>query len=385
VTLNAESIQVMNFANGLKELGHDVEINAPFISHAIKHDEAIKQGRSKEGININFVPVINLKYLRPLSFLFLSPLYILFYLLKKRTDAVICFDLCNAPFIIPAVKTFGFPVLLYLNSIISEDMEIAGRNKLLIWLVERCYRMNVRLSNLVAVVAVPIREYIIEKKCKAPDKVEVIRDAVDTERFKVMDKEAACRELGLSPSFIYIGFVGSLCPWHGVDYLIKAAPFILKEDERIRFIIVGDGMMRKELSEMADKRAISDKIIWTGFVPYEKVPLYIAAFDAAVIFFKSKMQKKMRKNYGSPMKIFEYFACGRAVIASPGPEYGDFVEELGAGLSIDPENSEDFAKKVISLIKDKERLRQMGNNGRKAMVEGHTWKTRAKEMEELLK
>ncbi|MBI5374035.1 MAG: glycosyltransferase family 4 protein [Candidatus Schekmanbacteria bacterium] len=371
---------MINFAKGFKELGHDVEIIAPFIRSAIRHDKSIKQSKYKEGININFVPVINLKYLRPLSFLFLSPIYILFYLFKKRTDVVICFDLCNAPFIVPVVKAAGFPVLLYLNSIISEDMEIAGRNRLLIWLVERCYRMNVRISNLVAVVAVPIREYIIEKKCKTPDKVEVIRDAVDTEHFKVMDKEIACRELGLSPSFIYIGFVGSLCPWHGVDYLIKAAPLILKEDERVRFIIVGDGRMRKELSEMADKRAISDKIIWTGFVPYEKVPLYIAAFNAAVVFFKP-----LRRNYGSPMKIFEYLACGRAVIASPGPEYGDFVEELGAGLSIDPENSEDFAKKVISLIKDKERLRQMGNNGREEMVKKHTWKTRAKEIEELLK
>ena len=85
------------------------------------------------------------------------------------------------------------------------------------------------------------------------------------------------------------------------------------------------------------------------------------------------------------MKLWEYLACGRPVIATAGPGYGDLIESVGAGRSVKPGDAASLAHALISLLTVDERVRrEMGERGRQAVLKAHTWAARAEQLESLL-
>ena len=105
---------------------------------------------------------------------------------------------------------------------------------------------------------------------------------------------------------------------------------------------------------------------FTGAVSYEKIPLYINAGDVCVV------PKIPLKSGYSPLKLYEYMACGRPVIATR-TEGFEILEEKNAGLLVNPENSQQFANAIIQLLTDKELGSRMGEHGRTYVVENHSW------------
>jgi glycosyltransferase involved in cell wall biosynthesis len=81
------------------------------------------------------------------------------------------------------------------------------------------------------------------------------------------------------------------------------------------------------------------------------------------------------------MKLWEYLACGRPVVATAGPGYGDTVEAMGTGLAAKPDDPQDLARQMLRLLVDRDLRRQMGERGRAAVLESHTWAARAAELE----
>jgi len=83
------------------------------------------------------------------------------------------------------------------------------------------------------------------------------------------------------------------------------------------------------------------------------------------------------------MKLWEYLACARPVVATAGKGYGDMVEKLGAGLSVKEEDAVAIAAGVLRILRDPASARKMGQAGRVAVVRSHTWDTRAMELEQV--
>ena len=102
-------------------------------------------------------------------------------------------------------------------------------------------------------------------------------------------------------------FVGHLAAWQGVEFLIYASPLILGKCPEIRFLVVGDGVMRDKLLELVSEFGLADKFVFTGRVPYECVPLYINAADVCVAPFIRERNSKIGL---SALKTYEYLACG---------------------------------------------------------------------------
>jgi glycosyltransferase involved in cell wall biosynthesis len=83
------------------------------------------------------------------------------------------------------------------------------------------------------------------------------------------------------------------------------------------------------------------------------------------------------------MKLWEYLACARPVVATAGEGYGDTVERLGAGISVTEEDSVGLAEVVLRVLRDPALARKMGQAGRVAVVHSHTWDARAMELEQV--
>ncbi len=217
-----------------------------------------------------------------------------------------------------------------------------------------------------------IKFYGIDQK-----RICVIGNGANIEIFKPLDKKTSIRKLKLNETNCYVCFSGLLAPWQGVEHLIQAAPLILTKIHNAQFLIIGDGQMKKEWMLLANNLGISDMFIFTGKVPYEQVPLYINASDVCVAPFIVARNAKIGL---SPLKMYEYLACGKPVVASNIPGVSDLLDKSGGGIAVTPENSREFADAVINLLQNKDLSKQMGANGRKYVVENHSWASVAKKV-----
>ncbi len=128
--------------------------------------------------------------------------------------------------------------------------------------------------------------------------------------------------------------------------------------------------MKKEWLQLAENLGVSDKFIFTGSVPYNMVPIYINASDICVAPFIRERNSKIGL---SALKTYEYFACGKPLVASSIPGIKDLIELSGGGISVTPENPEELANAVIKLLPDENTRSLMGDKGRKYVIENHSW------------
>jgi glycosyltransferase involved in cell wall biosynthesis len=110
------------------------------------------------------------------------------------------------------------------------------------------------------------------------------------------------------------------------------------------------------------KKGLQDAFIFTGQVPYKKVPEYIGVMDICV----APHQKD--SNQASPVKIFDYMACGRPIVASDIEAAREIIGESECALLVSSEKVNDLAKGIISLIEDGERRKEMSIRGREYAV-----------------
>jgi glycosyltransferase involved in cell wall biosynthesis len=127
--------------------------------------------------------------------------------------------------------------------------------------------------------------------------------------------------------------------------------------------------MKREWMQQAEKLWINNMFIFTGSVPYEKVPLYINASDICVAPFRIKRNMKIGL---SPLKVFEYLACEKPIVSSEILNL-EFIEQQNLGILVKPEDPDELAKAIIKLLKDDKLREEMGKNGRKYVVKNHSW------------
>lgn len=204
------------------------------------------------------------------------------------------------------------------------------------------------------------------------ENVTVFYHGVDTKLFVPIDKDRARDEISLDifEGDLVVGFVGSFKPYHCLDELLYAAHELRERGIDIRLLLVGDGPQRRSVEQIATDLGISAVTIFTGFVDHERVPLYVNACDILYGVIDPE-------HSGYPMKVHEYLACGRTVLAYEDDEL-IFIkkEDIGTLLnSVSPDviadALEDFTKLSLSKREEKERA------ARRYICSQQTWDTYA--------
>lgn len=269
------------------------------------------------------------------------------------------------------------------NEILSEDLELITKkereekisiSKFLRVLYRQIIRkltvfsweFSIKHSDRVICLTAAIREYLKDNYQINPQKLINIPAGVNVELFKPIDNITAKKELGLNLKYQYVCFVGNLVPWQGVEFLIESAPLILKENENVYFLVVGKGSMEENYISLARQTGVIDKFMFVGRVEYEKVPLYVNASDVCIVY------RKPMKSGIPPMKLYEYMACGKPVVAAKIKGF-EILDEQKAGLLVDSGNTKELAKAIIALLKDSQLSKELGKNGRKYILENNTW------------
>lgn len=276
-------------------------------------------------------------------------------------------------------KLLKIPLVIEINGIVETEMHLQGRHISSIRkrIGKKLRQLFFEQTSKIVVVSPRIKENLVNSYNIAIENIIIVPNGANTTLFRPMDQQNTKSAIGLKQEKKYVCFIGNLAPWQGVEYLIQAAPFIIKLIPEVIFLIVGDGTVRKELENRVKEMKVSAYFLFTGSVIYDLVPYYINASDVCISIKKPVLP-------GSPLKVFEYMACGKPVIATRKSAYGfEILEEFGAGLLVDQDNLEEISNAITYLLKNPTESKKMGFAGRKLVIDNYSWRNTALKVEQI--
>jgi glycosyltransferase involved in cell wall biosynthesis len=197
-----------------------------------------------------------------------------------------------------------------------------------------------------------------------------IFNGVDAGLCRPMNRDEVFNILNLSPRKNYVGFIGYLYPWSGLESLIEAAPKVISKLPDVSFIIVGHGHWGEHLQSLTLKHHVQDNFLFTGYQPWDMIPLYCNAFDVGITPY---VGEKGIGRYRSSMKTLEYMAAGTPVIITHAEGVSDIVENAGCGIVIPPDDSNALANAITKIIGNPKKGQEMGESGRDVVLANFTW------------
>jgi glycosyltransferase involved in cell wall biosynthesis len=169
---------------------------------------------------------------------------------------------------------------------------------------------------------------------------------------------------------VVIGFTGSFHPFHGAPVLAEAFVRVADADSRVRLLLVGDGEEREEVERILLAAGHTDKARLLGTVERERIPALLSACD--VLASPHVGFEDGTPFFGSPTKLFEYMAAGKAIVASRLGQIEEVLEHEGSALLVEPANVEELRGALLRLIDDPRLRSELGRNAREAAAQ-HTW------------
>jgi glycosyltransferase involved in cell wall biosynthesis len=364
------SRQVVELVRALAARGHAVCVVAP------KPQAGIDESMELDGARPIWVRVLRLPVLRPLLYLVASAVALFLAMWREKPEILLWFDSPGQIAPLWCSRVMSCPYVLFVNGLPAEELTGLWGWAPIRSLMQRALRVSAQQAQAVVSVCREIPQWMQREWGIEAARCRVIRNGVDPSACVALDKTEARRRLGLSPDRPYIGFVGGFFPWHGLDTLVEAMALVRLEHPDTTLLLVGDGQTKPALEALARQRGLEDAVSFVGRVAFDEVPWWIGASDLCVV-----LHRPVRLYPGDSMKLWEYLACARPVVATAGEGYGDFVEALGAGVSVKGDDVCALAKGLCRLIQNPAAASKMGQSGRAAVLDAHTWEARAVELE----
>jgi glycosyltransferase involved in cell wall biosynthesis len=199
------------------------------------------------------------------------------------------------------------------------------------------------------------------------DKIAIVPNGVDVELF-----HPSGEAWNGAPGRTVIGFVGSLKPWHGVELLVQSFRSAAAVRPDLHLLVVGDGPEARRVDALGAE--LAGRVTRVANVPHQEVPLYLRAMAVAVAPYMP-----LESFYFSPLKILEYMAAGRAVVASGLGQVSALLRDERSGLLVAPGDADGLTGALLRLADDPELRRRLGAAARRD-VTAHDWASRAADL-----
>jgi len=272
----------------------------------------------------------------------------------------------------PAAKLCGIPYVVRTVHGLREPFE--GLRAFKMSLYESIERTVHRwcVNSIIGVSSQIERRYRAEG---AVSRVVCIRNGIDLEKKPIQaDRWLTRKELGIDVETCLIGTVGRLTPVKGLSYLIQSLSILLRQRANVRLLIVGDGMIRKDLEAQAHNLGIGENVVFLGH--REDTLELMQALDIFVLPSLSE---------GIPMALLEAMAASRAVVASRVGGIPEIVEDGVEGILVEPMDVTRLAESCMKLIDFPENAMKMGEQARKRVVQDFSASAMADRVEGLYK
>lgn len=368
-TEKANGFQIMKMCEAFTKLGVKVELFIPKRLNPIK-DSPFDYYNIRKFFNIIKVPVVDLiplsKFLGPLANFIESLTFAIFAISKlpKADD-----------YIIYSRDQFILWFLSFTNKkFVYEVHSFPGKPGF--------YRRIWRRAYKIVTITYGIKNLIV-KRGVDENKVIVASDAVDLEIFGALsaNKDELRDELNLPKDSFIVGYIGkfkTLEMEKGIAIMLEALPMV---DKDIKMIFVGGEELEiNNYKTLANRFNVYSQALFFGYQPHSKAIKYMRAADALIIPFPNKPHYAF---YASPLKLFEYMASGRPIIASDLPALREILNEKNA-LFFKPENAADLAQ-AVKMLKSSNMLGYHLSQQALADVKEYTWDKRVGKILEFIK
>ncbi len=204
----------------------------------------------------------------------------------------------------------------------------------------------------------------------AADKVTVIPNAVDIERFPVLERRDPVLEarLGLAGQEV-VGFCGSFYAYEGLDLLVRALPAIAAQRPGVRLLLVGGGPQEAALKALVAELGLGSQVLFTGRVPNAEIDRYYSLID--VLAFPR--QRMRLTDLVTPLKPLEAMAQGRVVVASDVGGHRELIQDGVTGLLHAAGDVDALAAATLRLLGDAELRNTIARHGRRFVEVERNW------------
>lgn len=264
-------------------------------------------------------------------------------------------------------KKFGYKTLFEVNGLPSIELKYhyPGMDAGLLSKIKEQEIATLHLADAVICPSNVTRDYIASL-------------GLDRKRVTVIPNGVSPSDFAFTPLPVRDGrvpillYVGTLADWQGLDIVIKALPKIL-ESQPVKLHIVGRGRsrQRKALAKQIRKLGLEEHVVVQPAVPHHEIPSLIAGADICVA--PLALNDRNVTQGACPIKILEYMAAGRPLLASNMPIVRELVREDVDGLLFSPNDPEDLARQAVQLLKDMELSQRLAESAAAHVREKFTW------------
>jgi colanic acid biosynthesis glycosyl transferase WcaI len=242
---------------------------------------------------------------------------------------------------------------------------LGGENSLLHRSLSAIANFLYSRSDRIVVVTPAFRDFLVKQRRVPAAKISVVENGVEASVFAPcgMETRSALREqLGIQGKFV-VCYVGTMGLAHGLETLLDAATQLRDCSCEILFLLIGEGSEKEKIKAMASALGLAN-ICFLDQQPRQKIPALISASDACLVLLK---KTELFKTV-IPTKMLEFMSCARPVILGVDGQARTIVEDAGAGIAIEPENSTELARVIGQLAANPEFGRSLGRKGREYVI-----------------
>ena len=363
---DGQAVHIEELIHALRELGHEVRVVGPAGDDG-RGGDAMGQDvgwvqRLREGLPKAVYELLELGY-SLLSYLRLARA-------AREFKPDVIYERYNL-FLLSGVMLKSrtrLPLLLEINAPLADERQRFGEGLALPRLAHWAERWVWRGAD----VALPVTAVLaaqVRARGVSAERVVVIHNGINETHFATAPSVADAKaRLGWADALV-LGFTGFVRDWHGVDRVLH---WLASADApaHARLLVVGDGPARADLEALSQQLGLTARVRFTGVVPREQVPAYVAAFDIAL--------QPAVVPYASPLKLFEYLALGKATVAPRQPNIEELLNDGDNALLFDPQQAGALQAALTRLCRD-EALRLRLAEGAAATIarQGLTWRANA--------
>ncbi|MBU1060509.1 MAG: glycosyltransferase family 4 protein [Proteobacteria bacterium] len=369
---DAQGIHIYEMINAFREIGHEVSMVS-----LVK----LNQGRTKKEKGKIWEPIAkfvpNFVYeIMEIGYNFYGYFLLARSIKKDKPDFIYERYSLNTFCGVWVSKKFQIPLVLEVNAPLYYECQKYGK-----LFFARFAKFSERwiCSNSFRTIAVTnVMKRMLVKEGVPESHLIVMHNGINLDEFRTdIDGCKIRSKYNITSDKIVLGFVGWFRPWHGLDKILK----IFKEKGLgrggVHLLLCGDGPAYHDLYEYALQNNLLDYVTFTGGVDRKDVPAYIAAFDIA-------LQPSVTP-YASPMKIFEYIAMGKGVIAPKQDNICEILEDGYNAILFDANDENGLEKALITSTETISYAKKMASAASKTIIEKeYLWKSNAKKVVDLI-
>jgi len=281
-----------------------------------------------------------------------------------------------------ASRRLGIPFVLEVNADLIEQRKFKGvperrlRRLFAVWATRFCFNTAAKII----CISTDLKDHLHSKWNIEESRLTVLPCAADVAAFTPNSNTTVIRQgLGLTTEPVVI-WIGGFYPWHDLDLLLESFTQVLQKQPNARLLLVGDGQTRPEVERKVLKNGLQQAVIMTGTIAHTHVPEILSAADVAVV--PAVPVAASHGGTGTPLKLFEYMAAGKAIVATALNQAAEVIQDGYNGLLVEAGDVDGFAEAMLALLNNPGARSRLGQNARRQAAEQYSWKEYTKRLEE---